>query len=77
MRLCRECKNTPWPYLIATFLAALLAGVTWLMLAFTGLDQLAKTLVSGAVFLAVLAVLVGYMLACMRRHCQHAHVHQS
>lgn len=71
MKLCRECGKRPWPYLIALFIASFSAFLTWLTLESAGFSADVIRWWSGAVFVIVTALLVSYMIACMRRHCGH------
>jgi hypothetical protein len=72
MRLCRECRRSPWPYMIALFIAGFSGFLTWLTLSTTGLAPEANAWVTAGVFLTVLALLLTYMVSCMRRHCGHS-----
>jgi hypothetical protein len=71
MRLCSECRKTPWPYMMALFIAGFTAFLTWLTLSTTGLKPETNGWVTAGVFLTVLGMLMTYMVSCMRRHCGH------
>jgi hypothetical protein len=65
---------------MVTFISAAIAFVTWLVLGFAQSDPLMQIIGTVAVFLAVAATLLHYVLSCMRRHCaqlghQHGHGH--
>lgn len=71
MKLCAQCHQTPWPYLLALFLAGFAAFLTWLTLGYSEFDPTERVLWSIGVFLAVDTTLTHYMMACMKRHCRH------
>ena len=71
MKLCRECGKRPWPYLMALFIAAFSAFLTWLTLESAGLPADSVRWWSVGVFLTVAVLLVSYMISCIRRHCGH------
>ena len=71
MRLCADCHMTPWPYLLAVFISGFVAFLTWLTLEYKEISATTAAWLTAAVFCAVLAFLLSYMVACMRRHCGH------
>jgi hypothetical protein len=71
MKLCPQCSNSPWPFGMALFIAAIIAFLTWLMLGFAGANPMEEAIGTALVFVAVGATLVHYVLGCMRRHCRH------
>ncbi len=71
MKLCGECRRFVLPYLMAGFIAAFVAFLTWFMLALTGLTPDAKRWLTVGSFVAVFGLLLGYLFSCMRRHCKH------
>jgi hypothetical protein len=71
MKLCSDCRRTPWPFLFALFIAGVTAFLTWLMLSLSPFDTTERALVTGVVFVAASATLIHYVLSCMRRHCRH------
>jgi hypothetical protein len=78
MRLCSDCRKTPWPFVMVTFISGAIAFVTWLVLGFAQSDPLVQIIGTVAVFIAVAATLLHYVLSCMRRHCEqlgHQHYH--
>ncbi len=71
MKLCGECRKTLLPYLMAAFISAFIAFLTWFMLAFTGLPLEAKRWWTVGSFLGVFGLLLSYLFSCLRRHCSH------
>lgn len=71
MKLCRDCRQRVWPYLIVIFVASFAAFLTWLTLASAGAEPHVKMWWSGGAFLSVCVILLSYMISCMRRHCGH------
>ena len=71
MKFCPQCTNSPWPFAMVLFIAAIIAFLTWLMLGFAGADPTEAAIGTALVFIAVGATLVHYVLGCMRRHCRH------
>jgi hypothetical protein len=71
MKICPQCGNSPWPFAMVLFIAAIIAFLTWLMLSFAGADALEAAIGTAVAFVAVGATLVHYVLGCMRRHCRH------
>jgi hypothetical protein len=71
MKLCSDCRSTPWPYLVVVFIASFTTFLTWLTLATTGMSQDAIGWASAGVFLGTGFGLLGYIRACLRRHCHH------
>ena len=71
MKLCPECSNSPWPFVMAVFISAVVAFVTWLTLSLSDIGTVERVLASSAVFLAGIGTIVHYVLSCMRRHCPH------
>ncbi len=77
MKLCGECRRTVLPYLMAAFIAAFVAFLTWFMLALTGLTPDAKRWLTVGSFVAVFGLLLGYLFSCLRRHCKHDRHHHA
>lgn len=75
MKLCSQCRKTPWPFMFALFIASVAGGLTWMMLTLSDLGTTEQIVIAAMVFLAAAATLVHYMLSCMRRHCRHGHHH--
>ena len=73
MKLCEECRKKPWPFLIAIIIALFVAFLTSLTLGAAGLTADANRLWTAGVFIGVIAVLLSYMVVCMRRHCREGH----
>lgn len=76
MKLCKECRKKPLPYIMVMLISSLAAFLTWLTLSTAGLTPEQNRIWSTGAFLVVAAVLVTYMVRCMRRHCsedQHSH----
>ena len=73
MKLCQDCRRTPLPYAIAAVIAAFISFLTWFMLAFAGVSPDVNRWWTLGSFVAVYALLIAYMLSCMRRHCGHDH----
>jgi hypothetical protein len=68
MKLCNECRRTPWPFVFALF-------ISWLMLSFSGFGELEQLIGTGMMFFAAAATLMHYVLSCMKRHCRHGGHH--
>jgi apolipoprotein N-acyltransferase len=81
MKLCPECSNSPWPFVMVVFLASFIAFITWLTLSLSELGAVERLAGSLAVFVAVAGTLVHYVLSCMKRHCRHGpetgHTHRT
>jgi hypothetical protein len=75
MKLCSNCRRTPWPFLFALFIASVTTFLTWLTLSFSQVDATQRIVGAAVMFLAAGATLVHYVLNCMRRHCHHGHHH--
>ncbi len=75
MKLCSDCRKTPWPFAFALFLASLTAFLTWLLLSESDFGMTERMIGTGLIFLAASATLLHYMLSCMRRHCHHHDPH--
>ncbi|MCU0835582.1 MAG: hypothetical protein MUC77_14315 [Chromatiaceae bacterium] len=71
MKLCRECGRSPWPFLMAFFVAGLCTFITWLTLTYSQFDTIERMAGSLLVFVLVGGTLVHYVLSCIRRHCRH------
>jgi hypothetical protein len=71
MKLCPECSTSPWPFVMAVFISAVVAFVTWLTLSLSGLGATGRLVASGGAFIAVLSTILHYVLSCMKRHCHH------
>ena len=71
MKLCADCRKTPWPYVIALFIAGFTAFLTWLTLASAGINPNENRWWTAGMFLGVFGLIMTYMLSCMRRHCRH------
>jgi hypothetical protein len=72
MKLCSQCHHTPWPYLVAVFIAAFAAFLTWLILGYNAEFSAHECLLGSiGMFLVVGAALSHYMMSCMKRHCRH------
>jgi len=69
MKLCGKCRKKPWPYAIALFISGFVAFVTWWTPAAAGVSAEAGRWWTGIAFLVAVAMLLGYMVSCMRRHC--------
>lgn len=75
MKLCSECRKTPWPFAFALFIAGVTAFLTWLMLSESDFGMTERMIGTGVIFLAATATLFHYVLSCLRRHCRHDHHH--
>lgn len=75
MKLCSQCRKTPWPFLFALFISGFTAFLTWMMLLLSQFGATERVIVTAVVFLAAAATLIHYMLSCMKRHCRHGHHH--
>jgi ABC-type uncharacterized transport system permease subunit len=75
MKLCSDCRRTPWPFLVALFIASFAAFLTWLTLSFNQADTTQLILGVAVMFVAAGATLIHYVINCMRRHCHHGHHH--
>lgn len=73
MKLCPNCDQPRWPFLVIFVITTVIAFTTWLVLGLTMMPQLPRAAVSGLVFLGVGATLVHYVISCLRRHCRHDH----
>ena len=73
MKLCGQCRRKPWPYLLAMVISMFVAFLTSLTLGAAGLTPEAIRLWTACVFVGVVAMLLGYMVVCMRRHCREDH----
>jgi hypothetical protein len=71
MKLCPQCKSSPWPFVMVLFFACGAAFLTYLMLGFVGADPIPTLLGTGVAFVAVGGTMLHYVLACIRRHCRH------
>lgn len=71
MKLCRECSRSPWPFLMALFVASVCTYITWLTLTYSQFGTIERLAGSLLVFLIVGGTLVHYVLSCVRRHCRH------
>lgn len=69
MSLCGKCRKKPWPYALVLFISTFVAFVTWLTLSAVGFAPYVRTLLTVGAFLVAAAVLFGYMISCLRRHC--------
>lgn len=74
-KLCEDGGRAVWPFFFATFLAGFVAFITWLALLQAGVPQHQNLWFSGAAFLSILLLLLGYMMACIRRHCARRRAH--
>jgi hypothetical protein len=78
MKLCTQCRKTPWPFLFALFIASVSAFLTWLMLSFAAFDATGQLIGSVLMFIAAATTLIHYVISCMKRHCKHdKHGHAS
>jgi len=71
MRLCSECHRKLWPYTIVVLVAGFSAFLTWLSFSASGATAVTVRWVSAGAFFGVGALVLGYMLCCLRRHCRH------
>jgi CDP-diglyceride synthetase len=71
MKLCPECRNVWWPFVVVVFVSSVVAFLTWLMLSLSGVEGVIRLVGSGAVFVAVASTLAHYVVSCMKRHCRH------
>lgn len=69
MSLCDKCRKKPWPYALVLFISTFVGFVTWLTLSAVGFGPALRNGLTAAAFLVAAAVLFGYMISCMRRHC--------
>lgn len=75
MKLCTQCKKTPWPFVMVLLIASVAAFATWLTLSLSVTDANTRLLASFAAFIAVGGTLLHYVISCMRRHCRHNREH--
>lgn len=71
MRLCSECRNTPWPFVLVTTIAVVVGFLTWLTMGLSEPEPMFRIGVTAAVFVAVEGTLVHYVISCIQRHCRH------
>ena len=71
MKLCPQCKTSPWPFAMVLFFSSVVAFLTWLMFGFVGADPIPTIIGTGLAFVAVGGTMLHYVLACMKRHCRH------
>lgn len=71
MKLCSECRSTPWPFVLVTVIALIVAAITWLTLGLSQIEPMLRIGAGLAVFVAVEGTLVHYVVSCIRRHCRH------
>lgn len=71
MKLCPQCDNSPWPFVMVVFISGVITFLTWLTLGFAGANTAQAAIGALLAFLAVGTTLVHYVLACMKRHCRH------
>jgi len=71
MKLCPQCDNSPWPFVMVVFISGVITFLTWLTLGFAGANTVQAAIGALLAFLAVGTTLVHYILACMKRHCRH------
>ncbi len=74
MKLCGDCREAVWPFVLVFFIAGFVTFLTWLTLDSTGVRPIVILSGSASAFLTVLGFLVFNVLSCMRRHCQSSHV---
>jgi hypothetical protein len=70
MELCADCRRKVCPYLLVAFLSPAVGFVTWLTLSAARIPPDAIRWWTGGVVLVFGGILFGYLLNCMRRHCQ-------
>lgn len=71
MKLCKTCFSSPWPFVMVTGIATLIAFLTWLTLGLSAPEPTVRLIASLVAFAAVEVTLVHYVVSCMRRHCRH------
>jgi hypothetical protein len=71
MKLCPQCKASPWPFAMVLFFSGGIAFLTWLMLGFVGADLIPTIIGTVLAFVAVGGTMLHYIFACMKRHCRH------
>lgn len=73
MNLCPKCNPPAWTFAVIFMITSVIAFVTWLMLGLSTTALLPRAGITSAVFLAVGATLVHYVIGCVKRHCRHGH----
>ncbi|RKT45423.1 hypothetical protein [Thiocapsa rosea] len=71
MKLCPKCSRSPLPFVMVMLISSVLAFITWLVLGLSQVEPTLRLAAGAAVFLAVGATLLHYVLSCLKRHCRH------
>jgi hypothetical protein len=77
MSICGECAKTVWPYFIVVFISGIVAFLTWLTLSAAGIEPKLVVWLTGGAFFGAFALLLSYIISCMRRHCRHHRIAHS
>ena len=75
LKLCSQCNNSPWPFVMVFLVSLVSAFVTWLTLSFAQFGHVESLVGGGVIFAAVGTTLLHYVLNCMKRHCRHTRNH--
>jgi hypothetical protein len=71
MKLCPQCKASPWPFVMVFFFSSVSAFLTYIMLGFVGAEPIPTVVGTAMAFVAVGGTMLHYVLACIKRHCRH------
>ncbi|MFB1487852.1 MULTISPECIES: hypothetical protein [unclassified Thiocapsa] len=77
MKLCPKCSRSPLPFVMVSLISSVLAFITWLVLGLSQVEPTVRLAAGAAVFLAVGATLLHYVISCLKRHCRHDHERQT
>lgn len=75
LKLCSQCNNSPWPFVMVFVVSVVSAFVTWLTLTFAQFGSVESLAGGGLIFAAVGTTLLHYVFNCMKRHCRHSAGH--
>ena len=71
MKLCPQCKGSPWPFVLVFAIASVAGFATWLTLGLSVSDMRIRVAAGSLAFLIAGATLLFYVLSCLKRHCRH------